>query len=548
MSAVPEATSAAPIEITEPVVIDYDSIKKVEKYDVVVLHTPWSAMEQADLEKIPVNDITSDNSTLYMYTDSANMSKSIHLIEKYGFTYKSVAAIVDIAEKPVEVPEPAAVEPESTAPVEEATQDEKMVVEPEEPEQPVAKKTSKNTVKRARIKSIHPFKWWGDKHNNDMSRVTTEQLLIAYKGNGAAVSPKYKVQQFQVINLPELSKNKSKARSITSGNAEWNFKRSDAVFDMVLSTYAKTPARIIDMFSGNIHADAASFSVNNPTQFVSALSGDEEHVGEGKEVLETMGKVALKSLSAKFRKALTVDDDEKVDSTVKSLLADMGEEWKSDEMKRLMSILVDYTLNSRPVRVKKAKRVKTELDANRPRYGIEAPSKISKELCDVLGLPHGSMIARTDMNRELNQYIEKNNLKDGKIVIMDERLSKLQRANDTEPVDFFTLCYKISPHFEAKITPDLQAFLKLDEPKVPLIEAEQALDAYVKKNGLYNADGVTVIPDDALKALFDTQEPIKDMSVALQTKFIKKNKSKRKKNSSGDSSQAVKKSKIDVVA
>lgn len=510
----PETSAVAEtIAPKEPVVIDYSDVKKAENYNVIVLHTPWTQMTDDELASIPVADITSDDATLYLWTDSSNMAKSVKLIDSYGFQFKSIAAIVDISEHVVD-------KPETTEPIA-ATEDEMTVGEDEE----VVNKKPK-TPKRARIKSINPFGWWSSP-SNDISRVTSELLLIAHKGEGAVVSPKYKLQQFQVINIPELAKNKSKARS-SHGDPEWNFKRSDAVFDMVTAAYPKT-TRVIDLFSGVVHANAASFSPNNPVQFVPQLSGDEGLIGEAKQVTDPIRKVALKSISAKFRKALTLTDDEKVDDSVKSMLSEMSDKWQAMHMKRLMSIIVDHTLESRPVRVKKEKKSKAELPADRKKYGIESQSHISKELCDVLDLPHGSMIARTEMNQKLNQYIKTNNLKDGKIIKMDDKMKKLLKPDDNEPITFFTLGYRISPHFESKITEDLQKFLNLDNDKVPLVEAEQFMDAYAKKNGLYDADGVTIIPDDALKKLFDTQDPIKDISAALVSKFIKKQKKSKRK-------------------
>jgi len=52
-------------------------------------------------------------------------------------------------------------------------------------------------------------------------------------------------------------------------------------------------------------------------------------------------------------------------------------------------------------------------DPNKPKRapsGFAKPTKISNVLCDFLDIPHGELIARTDVTKKVTQYIKKQNL------------------------------------------------------------------------------------------------------------------------------------------
>ena len=52
-------------------------------------HYPTMSME--DLENLPVNDIADENSILFMWCTDPLLHKQIPIVEKWGFTYKTVA-------------------------------------------------------------------------------------------------------------------------------------------------------------------------------------------------------------------------------------------------------------------------------------------------------------------------------------------------------------------------------------------------------------------------------------------------------------------------
>lgn len=50
--------------------------------------------------------------------------------------------------------------------------------------------------------------------------------------------------------------------------------------------------------------------------------------------------------------------------------------------------------------------------AKRPASGITKPTKLSDDLCEFLGVPKGSALARTEVTKIINTYIKSNKLQD----------------------------------------------------------------------------------------------------------------------------------------
>ena len=103
---------------------------------------------------------------------------------------------------------------------------------------------------------------------------------------------------------------------------------------------------------------------------------------------------------------------------------------------------------------RKKKRVS---DPNKPKRnpsGFAKPAPISSELCDFLEKPYGSEMARTDVTREITQYIKKENLQDEnnrRIILPDEKLQVLMKfPKGDEPITYFNLQKYLAVHFIKK--------------------------------------------------------------------------------------------------
>jgi len=87
---------------------------------------------------------------------------------------------------------------------------------------------------------------------------------------------------------------------------------------------------------------------------------------------------------------------------------------------------------------------------NRAPSGFVKPTKISDELAKFLEKPIGSEMARTDVTREINQYIRKHNLQDkenGRKINPDAKLQTLLKLKKTDELTYFNLQRYMSPHF-----------------------------------------------------------------------------------------------------
>jgi chromatin remodeling complex protein RSC6 len=91
---------------------------------------------------------------------------------------------------------------------------------------------------------------------------------------------------------------------------------------------------------------------------------------------------------------------------------------------------------------------------NRAPSGFVKPTKISDELADFLKVSHGTLMARTDVTRKINEYICEKNLKDGangRHIHPDALLSKLlkydEAKNPGQQLSYFNLQKYLAPHF-----------------------------------------------------------------------------------------------------
>lgn len=86
--------------------------------------------------------------------------------------------------------------------------------------------------------------------------------------------------------------------------------------------------------------------------------------------------------------------------------------------------------------------------------GFVKPTKISDELISFLNKDKGCMMARTDVTKEMTNYIRENKLQDkdnGRKIIPDSKLKKLLKIDDSVELTYFNLQKYMSPHFEKAV-------------------------------------------------------------------------------------------------
>ena len=134
---------------------------------------------------------------------------------------------------------------------------------------------------------------------------------------------------------------------------------------------------------------------------------------------------------------------------------------KLSQMRQQMSALILElrTLQKRSERelkaVQKAGNKRKQRHAVRAPSGFVKPTLISDQLAAFLTKPKGTLIARTDVTREINAYIRANKLQDeknGRKINPDAKLTALLSLKPTDELTYFNLQRYMSQHFQ-KATP-----------------------------------------------------------------------------------------------
>jgi len=100
--------------------------------------------------------------------------------------------------------------------------------------------------------------------------------------------------------------------------------------------------------------------------------------------------------------------------------------------------------------IKKSSRGKKKLSGNRQPSGFIKPARISEDLANFLGKPLGVEMARTEVSKEINNYIRQNNLKDpanGRNINPDLKLSSLLKLEKDDKLTYFNLQKYMKHHF-----------------------------------------------------------------------------------------------------
>lgn len=99
---------------------------------------------------------------------------------------------------------------------------------------------------------------------------------------------------------------------------------------------------------------------------------------------------------------------------------------------------------------KKSFKSKRKYDPNRTPSGFAKPSLISEELCKFLNKPSGTKMARTDVTKEVNNYIKLHKLQNPenkKKITPDETLQKLLKVTDDDSLTYFSMQKYLKDHF-----------------------------------------------------------------------------------------------------
>jgi chromatin remodeling complex protein RSC6 len=103
---------------------------------------------------------------------------------------------------------------------------------------------------------------------------------------------------------------------------------------------------------------------------------------------------------------------------------------------------------------------KNRRSGNRKPSGFVRPALISDELAIFLGKPTGTEMARTDVSKEINNYIRTNKLQDeknGRQINADAKLTALLKLESVDNLTYFNLQRYMKHHFVKIETPAVVA-------------------------------------------------------------------------------------------
>ena len=168
-----------------------------------------------------------------------------------------------------------------------------------------------------------------------------------------------------------------------------------------------------------------------------------------------------------------VEESSVLDTTMteeSSLVEDSKSEDKKDPIVDILtSLLHKYEALEKESRVckndlkkaiklyqKKSFKSKRKHNPNRTPSGFAKPSVITDELCKFLNKPLGSKMARTDVTREVNNYIKKHNLQNPenkKKISPDKTLRTLLKVSeDDTSLTYFSMQKYLKDHFPKEDT------------------------------------------------------------------------------------------------
>jgi chromatin remodeling complex protein RSC6 len=98
---------------------------------------------------------------------------------------------------------------------------------------------------------------------------------------------------------------------------------------------------------------------------------------------------------------------------------------------------------------KRKRRVRAEGEegAKRGPSIFEIPTKVTDELCKFLGHPAGTLISRSNVTKQINNYVKEKGLKNKHDIKPDAALRKLLAVPETEQLTYFNLQRYLNKHY-----------------------------------------------------------------------------------------------------
>lgn len=180
-----------------------------------------------------------------------------------------------------------------------------------------------------------------------------------------------------------------------------------------------------------------------------------------KAVKKTTVKVVADTVSVPAPVPEVVPEDKTVEKVGDNLLLSLVEKVNAvnSQMKEIQNLikLVSKECDKQQKIIDKVQ--KKRQNAKNSPSGFAKPNKISNELCDFIGVAHGTEKSRTDITRFINAYVKEHNLnnpQNRRFIIPDVKLKAILNVKDGEEINYFILQKLISHHFPLSASKQLQ--------------------------------------------------------------------------------------------
>ena len=144
-----------------------------------------------------------------------------------------------------------------------------------------------------------------------------------------------------------------------------------------------------------------------------------------------------------------------VEEQLSSSFTGLGDRIKSvmgevKDISRVLKLLQRTVTKEMKAAAKRSNRKSRKSGVKRAPSGFAKPAVISDQLCEFLGKPSGTEMARTEVTKHLTQYIKTHQLQDQankRRIIPDEQLSQLLNVGPSDEVTYFNLQKYMKTHF-----------------------------------------------------------------------------------------------------
>lgn len=151
------------------------------------------------------------------------------------------------------------------------------------------------------------------------------------------------------------------------------------------------------------------------------------------------------------------DADAPVEETISSVFASIVSDVSAvqSQVKQVVQRIkaLEKRVSKEQREARKRGRRKAVVDGDKQKRqpsGFAKPSAISEELTVFLGVEPGTLMARTEVTKKLNEYVKQNNLRNPKNqreIFPDTKLKALLKSKDGDEVTYFNLQRYMKHHF-----------------------------------------------------------------------------------------------------